>query len=238
VPGHTGPLHLIAPNGTDERRIRPPDAYDEWPAWSPDGSRLAFLSLGTASSPSFRKTADPDLMSVRADGTDLRLLASGIHNDGLGYLGSANVEWAHDGTAIALNAWGPVSPFVGITYADGGSPVSVWTGPGYPSDFAWSPDGQRLVLDVNVNVAPDATPNRLTRLAVVTRAGARLNWASPEIPGLQAPSWSRDGTRIVVGDTHQFYVAHADGSGFVTLAGNPRWPRERPVWSPTASPGR
>jgi WD40-like Beta Propeller Repeat len=67
-------LHLIGPDGSGERQLTHPsqDESDEDPAWSPDGSTVAFVRLGV--DPDRRVTSVAGYL-IDADGTNERQLA-------------------------------------------------------------------------------------------------------------------------------------------------------------------
>lgn len=82
-------LYLIRPDGSETHRILAGDA--EYPAWSPDGRRLVFMSLGFPPGPSSNAY---DIYLVDVDGGNLRRLTELSGEDGW-------PAWSHDGTHIA-----------------------------------------------------------------------------------------------------------------------------------------
>jgi Tol biopolymer transport system component len=94
--------------------------WPQEPAWSPDGRRIAFASVGGPCA---------ELRVIDADGTTERALAER----------GRNPDWSPDGAHLAFDADGAVM----IADADGRDPrVVVPNG----ADPAWSPDGQRLAF--------------------------------------------------------------------------------------------
>lgn len=85
-----GELHMVSPDGSDLVRLTDDDAYDFAPAWSPDGSRIAFMR-------SNRSDYAWDIYVMNSDGSDLRRLT-----DFPGYDG--NPAWSPDGTLIAFSS--------------------------------------------------------------------------------------------------------------------------------------
>jgi len=82
-------LYLIRPDGSDAHRIVEGDA--EYPAWSPDGRRLAFMSLGF---PAGSSSDAYEIYGVGVDGGSVRRLTNLTGEDGW-------PAWSHDGTRIA-----------------------------------------------------------------------------------------------------------------------------------------
>jgi Tol biopolymer transport system component len=81
-------LNLIRPDGSDDHQILSGDA--EYPTWSPDGRRLAFMSLGF---PAGRTSAAYEIYVVDVDGQNLQRLTNVTGEDGY-------PAWSHDGTRI------------------------------------------------------------------------------------------------------------------------------------------
>lgn len=82
-------LYLIRPDGSETHQILAGDA--EYPAWSPDGRRLVFMSLGFPPGPS---SNDYDIYVVDVDSGNVQRLTNLSGEDGW-------PAWSHDGTRIA-----------------------------------------------------------------------------------------------------------------------------------------
>jgi Tol biopolymer transport system component len=85
-----GDIWTVRPDGTGERRLTRSPAYEDGPAWSADGRWIAFVRHGP-----YDPNVEPVnvLFRMRADGTQLRPIASGT------YLQSPT--WAPNGRRIA-----------------------------------------------------------------------------------------------------------------------------------------
>lgn len=82
-------LYLVRPDGSETHRILAGDA--EYPAWSPDGRQLVFMSLGF---PTGASSNDYDIYAVDVDGGNLDRLTELTGEDGW-------PAWSHDGAHIA-----------------------------------------------------------------------------------------------------------------------------------------
>ena len=132
-------LHLLDIESGAERPLTTGAASDTCPAWSPDGSLIAFVST---------RTGQPQLFVIAPDGGEARQLTSLPH----GVVGPP--AWSPDGSLIAFSALGseerrdPALPYrVTRTYYR-------LDGLGYIED---------ALLDIHVVDAAGGDPRRLTR---------------------------------------------------------------------------
>ena len=128
-------IHLIAPDGTNRRRLAGDILSDDKaPAWSPDSQRIAFLSS--------RGIWGNEIYVMDADGTNQKRLTRDGWDD-------RDPAWSPDGRKIAFCVLGDANSFIVVMNTDGtdrrklpgealdGVPVLN----AYP---AWSPDGAKI----------------------------------------------------------------------------------------------
>jgi Tol biopolymer transport system component/chitodextrinase len=168
-----------AAGGTSTNLTNNP-AVDWTPAWSPDGTRIAFAS---------DREGPLDLYVMNADG-------SGVMRVGTGVGVAWHPTWSPDGTRLAFTCIVDPAPFpwwsAGANYdicainADGSGFARLTSEPGWDADPDWSPDGARIVF---------ATDRYGAELVVMDPDGSDVTRLSPGMPGT-GPVWSSDGTRI------------------------------------------
>ncbi len=178
-------------------------------SWSPDGTRILFLS---------RRNSSPSVNVINADGSTQSLLPIGISADSIGWL-----SWSPDGTQIAV-----VSPSVGfyLVKADGSGQITFQSSEyAYPS---WSPDGTQLV----VVCARGSNPE----ICVINSDGSGEIQLTNNTAQDNFPVWSPDGKRIVFVSWRDgapaSYIMNADGSEQIRLS---EAPIDFSVWSPDSS---
>lgn len=160
------------------------------PAWSPDGSTIAFSS---------KRAGTFDLYSMKADGTETHRLTATKDDD-------THPSFSPDGKRIAFQRGDDIF----VMSADGKAAHSISQEFGSAADPAWSPDGhwiayvRRLPGDTIREIwirRPDGSgAHRLTSLH-----GTSIN-----------PAWSPDGKRIVfasdiVGSLYDLYLVGRSG---------------------------
>jgi Tol biopolymer transport system component len=186
------------------------------PAWSPDGTKIAFASSrDTASHVSHIYVMDPN-------GTNVIQLTNAAGDDAL-------PAWSPDGTKIAFASDRDGNDEIYVMNANGSGQVNLTNHAGSDLAPVWSPDGTKIAFhsDREINYAiwvmnaDGSNPVRLTNPT-----------GDPGTGGAENPSWSPDGTRILYDDNADIWVMNADGSGKIRLnSGSARdiLPRWRPI---------
>jgi Tol biopolymer transport system component len=197
--------------GRVEVRLTNPDDVDFSPAWSPDGTSIAFTSIRDGSS---------EIYVINADGTNQLNLTNHPAIDG-------GPEWSPDGTRIAFHRGRQGEADLYVMDATGGNPLALTnqaSGNAFP---AWSPDGSHIAFQ--------SMRDGDTEVYVMDSDGGNVIRLTQK-PGFDGfPSWSRDSSRIAfVSDrdgNNEVYVMNADGSNPVNLTVSPA-NDFRPTWSP------
>ena len=182
-----GDIYTMSANGTNKKQVtRSPRAVDSYPAWSPDGTKIAFSST---------RSGHGDIYAINKDGTGLTRITATRYTE----FGPA---WSPDGTRIAFMR--KPDPEGGITkiYVMKAAPQSetniphrlTTSGPDVVEGaLAWSPDGTRIAFASDQDsslpgfIDPDlysirADGSDQIRLTTTTRG--------------VSPAWSPDGTKI------------------------------------------
>jgi len=168
-------------DGSGVRQLTKLFASATAPAWSPDGSRIAFQGQ-----------RDPqigsDIYTVRPDGSALTRLTSDHIED-------RGPTWSHDGRAIAFarNPGGASDFDLYLIESHGGVPRRVTSAPGRDLDPAWSPDGSQLAF------VSDREGTILPELHVLDLPGGATRKLAAG--AAEHPAWTADG-RSVVFATH------------------------------------
>jgi TolB protein len=193
--------------------------HDSSPAWSPDGSRIAFVRRYDG-----RREA---VFVMNADGGGKRRVTSYPGGRGL-----VALSWSPDGERIAFVR----NESIWVVNAEGTAPRRLIRNAGLP---AWSPDGSKILF-----VGQRGGQGSSTEIWVANANGTgqrRLTHGD----GAWNPAWSPDGRRIafsqctelVEGDCPhaRIVVVGADGRGLrvVSRPSATEWTvDEKPAWSP------
>ena len=187
----------------------PPACFDFFPAYSPDGKRIAFVRLTDDGANGV--LAIRDLASGKV--TLLESTRQGKPKNELG-----GPRWSPDGkqlvyfeTAKVAEGVAPASSELFIVNADGTGRHKLAT-PGLAAgDADWSPDGSTIVFSFEPihqwgDVAVDPHPD----VYIVHPDGTGLKHVTND-QGSGAPSWTSDGKILYFSQRH-LWLADADGS--------------------------
>jgi uncharacterized repeat protein (TIGR01451 family) len=212
-------IFVMNSNGTGQTDLTPgPDADNDQPVWSPDGTRIAFHALGAFG------TSSHQVFVMNADGTNP------VNVSNYSGPGAFNSEpaWSPDGTRIAFRNDRYGSGDIFSVKPDGTNLVRLTSTFANDDRPVWSPDGQKILFlsdsggpDLNVMNADGTGLVRLT-----TDAASESNY-----------TWSPDGSKVVfearVNGNSDIFVVNSNGSGArANLSNNSDGDDGSPVWSP------
>ena len=186
-------IYLLDPNGTNETRLTERAGFNTNPSWSPDGSRIAFLS--TRDNPAGNVS---ELYVMAADGSEQTRLTRG---------GAGPFVWSSDGTRLAFTRAGDLF----VANADGSgerrltdAPMSGLTGaPTSNYVESWSPDGSKILFSTTRhdrwagNLETMTADSAIPELYVMNADGSAQTRLTENRLGEHEATWSPDGREIL-----------------------------------------
>lgn len=245
----------VQPGATTATRLTTtPNRNEFGPAWSPDGTTIAFWRTPAPFGPG-------SLWVMNADGSNANRLTSGVD--------ARDPSWNPAGTRLVFQKGFDLH----TVSASGGELTRITKGPTLDFEPAWSPNGRRIAFtrghetgDVGDIVVLDRRTGTISR---VTRSSAydhQVEWAPdgrhlvferdftsasaivtvrPDGSHLRrlttgshfdlAPAWSPDGSRIAFGSDRaswlvDLWVMRPDGTRLRELFGTPKGGEGNPDW--------
>jgi Tol biopolymer transport system component len=210
----TPDIYVMDADGSDQIRLTQRPSGNRSPAWSPDGSRIAFVSY---------RDGNDDIYVMDADGSNQTRLTRDPS-------GGWSPAWSPDGSRIAFESYRDGNDDIYVMDADGSNQTRLTRDPSGDWSPAWSPDGSRIAFvsyrdgndDIYVMDADGSNQTRLTQ-------NSAWDWS---------PAWSPDGSRIAFlsdrDGNNDIYVMDAGGSNQTRLTRDPSGVSSL-AWSPDGS---
>jgi Tol biopolymer transport system component len=207
--GAAAEIFAMRPDGTEKRQLTHNNVMDTDPDWSPDGSKIVFVSLldSTPGAP----TGRPEIYVMNADGSGMRrLLRSEV---------AWHPRWSPDGTRISFHSLdrsvGRFLPYV--MNSDGSNVRVVGSHPADTFYLEWSPDGSRFLFISN------RCPRCYGTVYVMPIDGSSEQQLTDDaicVTNVSIAQWSPDGSRIAYScdtDPSGFFIMRSDGTGSTRL---------------------
>jgi Tol biopolymer transport system component len=197
-------------DGSNQTRLTNYSSMDIYPAWSPDGTKIAFASDREGNWEIYVMDATPGSSPTR--------LTDHSSTD-------TAPAWSPDGTKIAFTSdrAGNDDLYV-MDASDGSSPTLLLSHDQSISNPVWSHDGEKIafqLFDGDIYVMNATVGSDITNLTM----NGLFN---------EHPAWSSDGTQIAFtskrDDNRDIYVMDADGSNQTRLTDH-SLPDTKPIWS-------
>ena len=208
-------IYTLKSNGAGLTRLTTDPAPDFGPAWSPDGTRIAFWS---------DRDGNHEIYVMNQDGSGITRLTN-VPN------GDFGPRWSPDGSKIAFMSERDANSEIYVMNADGSGVTRLTTNTVDDMWPAWSPDGSKIAF----MSARDGEGE----IYVMNPDGSGVTPLTTNTVDDTRPEWSPDGTKLVFArftepcngfEEWDLYVMNADGSGAAQLTSGSN--DNHAAWSP------
>jgi hypothetical protein len=203
-------------DGSSQTNVTNHPAFDLNPAWSPDGTRIAFTS---------DRDGNYEIYTMNVDGSNQTNVTNNAADDFF-------PTWSADGSTIAFSSNRGGDFDVYTMNSDGSNPTNITNDPADDFTGDWSPDGTRIAF----------ASERDGDLEIYTMGadGSDVTKATDSPAEDLYPAWAPDGTKIAFasfrdGD-YEIYVMNPDGSAQVNLTNELAGGDFDPDWQAISGP--
>ena len=215
-------IYVMDPDGGNTIRITDDVLEDTDPAWSPDGSMIAF----TRGARTFvtGRGVKRDIHTMSADGSNQVNLTNENEFD------DQDPDWSPDGTQIAFHSERDGNNEIYVINANGSGQTRLTEADRDDIGAQWSPDGAKIAFT--------SSRDGDREVYVMNSDGSNQTRITDRFGEDSAPAWSPDGTKLAFvsddGGDVDIWVMNPDGSNRVNLTDSPRDDRQ-PQWSSDGS---
>jgi|GEM_PF-2285663 len=210
----TNEIYKMNVNGTDQTRLTNNTAADDYPSFSPDGSKIIFASS---------RDGNWEIYTMNADGTGQTRLTNNTAFD-------EYPCFSPDGTKIAFTSKRDSNYEVYIMNADGSGQTRLTNNTeAYDGCPFFSPDGTKIVFTSTRDIGGNF------EIYIMNTDGSGQTRLTNDPASDGHACFSPDGTKIAFSSTrngtYNIYIMNADGSGQTWLTNSPERD-EYPCFSP------
>jgi Tol biopolymer transport system component len=216
--GRNEDIYTIKSNGAEAVRLTTAAGPDVDPAWSPDGSKLAFTS---------QRDGQSEIYVMSAEGSGQTRLTTNGASD-------YQPTWSSDGQRIAFVSDRDGNPEIYVMQANGTGVSRITDQAGADAEPAWSPDGSRIAFR--------SERAGKEHIFVMNPDGSNVARLTSDVAKNRGPAWSPDGGKLVYeselcetlfGCSYNLSVVNADGSDASSLTFPIATLKQvAPAWSP------
>ncbi len=215
-------VYVVDIEGGQPEKLTDDGVFKQWPRWSPDGQRLAFVSW-PGEQGLFGKSGELAIMA--ADGSDRKTVATVVGRE----IYSPVFDWSPDGQTIAVEASVRSDGLAGgIDRLDPALGELTELAEGQLGAMpAWSPDGSSILF-----VSKEGSDQQNLGIFLMQSDGSNPHVLISHEGMDLSPLWSPDGARIVwwqrkSGPHHEMFMTDVNHPKAKSLGDG-----SRPTWSP------
>jgi len=215
-------VFVMNADGTGQTNLTDNPAWDGYPSWSPDGSKIVFQTDRDDTGLIILGIVPGDLgaevYSVNADGSNPTRLSWSPEDD-------VYPTWSPDGSKIVFQAYRDGNWEIYTMNADGSGQMRLTNHPDADTFPTWSPDGNWITYQ--------SERDGNTEIYKMTAGGSSNTRLTTSADWDWGPSWAPDGLQIVFQSSRdgnaEIYRMNADGSFQTRLTNDLDWDLH-PCW--------
>ncbi len=209
-------IYTMTDTGGGVRQLTMNTVSDRDPAWSPDGTMIAFARYAGSSS---------EIFVMRRDGTHVDRLTNTTTDE-------SEPTWSPSGNKIAVGSIPPSASDteVVVMNADGSHRRTITSSPEEDADPSWSPDGDRIAYEHEVSGTD--------RIFTMDPDGSHRQSVTDASTIAYDPNWSPNGNWLAfeldpgVSAGYDIYKSRPDGTSQTRLTFTGTASDAGPAWSP------